>query len=125
MKKVLCFGELLLRMSPVLQQHWLLHSFMPVYTGGAELNVAHALAKSQMAVKYCTTLPDNYLSHEIVTFLNDNGIELFFIIKQEQVTSPFEFAFAIFLIVIPVDNNNEYKPISLFRIIRRRSLTGI
>ncbi|TKK65826.1 sugar kinase [Ilyomonas limi] len=75
MKKVLCFGELLLRMSPVLQQHWLHHSLMPVYTGGAELNVAQALAKWNMPVKYGTALPDNYLSHEIVKCLNDTGID--------------------------------------------------
>lgn len=75
MKKVLCFGELLLRMSPVLQQHWLHHALMPVYTGGAELNVANALAKWEMPVKYCTALPDNYLSHEIVSWLNNAGID--------------------------------------------------
>ena len=75
MKKVLCFGELLLRISPVLQQHWLHHSYTPLYTGGAELNVAQALAKWHMPVKYCTVLPDNYLSHEIVSCLHGTGID--------------------------------------------------
>lgn len=75
MKKTLCFGELLLRMSPVLQQHWLHHHFMPVYVGGAELNVAQALACWHQPVKYCTALPDNYLSHEIVDSLQENGID--------------------------------------------------
>ena len=75
MKKILCFGELLLRMSPELQQHWLYHSFMPIYMGGAELNVTQALARWNMPVKYSTALPDNYLSHEIVRCLNGAGID--------------------------------------------------
>jgi 2-dehydro-3-deoxygluconokinase len=75
MKSVLCFGELLLRLSPIMQQHWLRHAFMPVYTGGAELNVAQALARWNMPVKYCTALPENYLSQEIADNLNNNGID--------------------------------------------------
>jgi len=75
MKSILCFGELLLRLSPVLQQHWLHHALMPVYMGGAELNVAQALAGWNMPVKYCTALPDNYLSQEIAGNLNSKRID--------------------------------------------------
>ncbi|MEY3507361.1 MAG: hypothetical protein RIR44_593, partial [Bacteroidota bacterium] len=42
MKKVFCFGEILLRMSPVLDQGWINSASMPVHLGGAELNVAKA-----------------------------------------------------------------------------------
>jgi 2-dehydro-3-deoxygluconokinase len=62
MKKVFCFGELLLRMSPSLNREWIQKSSMPVYIGGAELNVAYALACWKVPVKYCTALPDHYLS---------------------------------------------------------------
>jgi 2-dehydro-3-deoxygluconokinase len=65
-KGVLCFGEVLLRMSPQLNGQWINEARMPVYIGGAELNVASALAKWQIPVKYCSALPDNYLSKEIV-----------------------------------------------------------
>ena len=60
-KKVLCFGELLMRMSPSLNKEWLQQASMAVYVGGAELNVATALAKWGIPVKYFSALPDNYL----------------------------------------------------------------
>ncbi|MBA4168419.1 MAG: sugar kinase, partial [Chitinophagaceae bacterium] len=75
MKKILCFGELLMRLSPGLQKKWLHESTMPVYIGGAELNVANALAKWAMPVTYCTALPENYLSGEITGFLNEKNID--------------------------------------------------
>jgi 2-dehydro-3-deoxygluconokinase len=75
MNKVFCFGELLLRMSPVLNKEWIHHAGMAAYIGGAELNVATALAKWNMPVKYFTALPDNYLSREIMEHLNENNID--------------------------------------------------
>ena len=65
-KKVFCFGELLLRFSPALQGKWIETQSMPVHVGGAELNVAKALAKWEVPVSYCTSLPDHYLSKEII-----------------------------------------------------------
>jgi 2-dehydro-3-deoxygluconokinase len=65
MKKVFCFGEILLRMSPVLDQAWINSASMPVHIGGAELNVAKALAGWQQPVTYMSAMPDNYLSKEI------------------------------------------------------------
>ncbi len=72
---VFCFGELLLRMSPSLNRQWIRENTMPVYVGGAELNVATALAKWKVPVKYCTALPDNYLSNEIIEELEEKGID--------------------------------------------------
>ena len=65
MKKVFCFGEILLRMSPVLDQAWINNANMPVHIGGAELNVAKALAGWEQPVTYMSAMPDNYLSKEI------------------------------------------------------------
>ena len=65
MKKVFCFGEILLRMSPVLDQVWINNASMPVHIGGAELNVAKALAGWKQPVTYMSAMPDNYLSKEI------------------------------------------------------------
>ena len=76
MNKVLCFGELLLRMSPVLDQEWIKTGVMPVFTGGAELNVAQALAKWNIPVKYCTALPDHYLAKEIVDYVAAKNIDV-------------------------------------------------
>lgn len=75
MSKVFCFGELLLRMSPALNREWIHKATMSTYMGGAELNVANALAKWNIPVKYCAALPDNYLSKEIIEHLNENNID--------------------------------------------------
>ena len=73
---VLCFGEILLRMSPVLRREWIHKASMPVYLGGAELNVANALAQWNMPVRYCTAMPDHYLSHAILEELQSLKIDV-------------------------------------------------
>jgi 2-dehydro-3-deoxygluconokinase len=75
MSKVLCFGELLLRLSPQLGGEWIKQANMPVFVGGAELNVATALARWQVPTAYCTALPDHYLSKEILASLEEKTID--------------------------------------------------
>jgi len=75
MKKVLCFGELLLRLPPANRGMWLKDNQMPVFIGGAELNVATALAKWNIPVKYCTALPANIISKDITDYLNQKNID--------------------------------------------------
>lgn len=75
MGKIICFGELLLRLSPELNRKWIHNASMPVFIGGAELNVATALAKWNQAVKYCTALPDNFLTREICEDLEQKNID--------------------------------------------------
>ena len=75
MKKVFCFGEILLRFSPNLQQQWIKENSMPVFIGGAELNVAKALTAWKQPVKYVSALPDNYISKEIIDSLSSAGID--------------------------------------------------
>jgi 2-dehydro-3-deoxygluconokinase len=75
-KKVFCFGELLLRMSPELNGKWINDASIPFYIGGAELNVATALAKWDVPVKYCTAIPDNYLTAEILKELSQKNIDV-------------------------------------------------
>ncbi|MDF2189579.1 sugar kinase [Paraflavitalea sp. CAU 1676] len=72
---VFCFGELLLRMSPVLNREWIQTNTMPVYVGGAELNVATALARWGVPARYSTALPDNYLSKEICDEIRTKKID--------------------------------------------------
>lgn len=75
MEKVFCFGELLLRLS--FNQKWqqLGEANANVYVGGSEKNVATALAKWQIATKYFTALPDNYLSGDIIDQLKNKNID--------------------------------------------------
>jgi 2-dehydro-3-deoxygluconokinase len=73
-KKVLCFGELLLRISPALSISGSANQPMQVYVGGAEANVATALAGWNVPVKYCTVLPDNFMSKHVRHYLEYNNI---------------------------------------------------
>jgi 2-dehydro-3-deoxygluconokinase len=72
---ICCFGELLLRFSPEANGAWISNNSMPVYIGGAELNVATALAGWQVPVKYCTALPSHTLSRDILHSLQNKGID--------------------------------------------------
>jgi 2-dehydro-3-deoxygluconokinase len=73
-QKVLCFGELLLRVSPAPEDSALeKHPFF-LYMGGAEANAATALAAWNVPVKYCTVLPDNFMSRHIIDYLEYKGI---------------------------------------------------
>ena len=74
MKKVLCFGELLLRISPAPGDEAIDKHPMLLYMGGAELNVATALAGWGVPVKYCTALPDNFMSRHVIDYLEYKGI---------------------------------------------------
>ena len=72
-KKIFSFGELLLRLSPT--NNWIDENTMPVFIGSAELNVATALAKWNLPSKYCTVLPNNYLSEQIIHHLQQKNID--------------------------------------------------
>jgi 2-dehydro-3-deoxygluconokinase len=74
MGKILCFGELLLRFSPAADGQWLKSANLPVYLGGAELNVATALARWGLPVSFCTALPDHFLSRDILDALKSRKI---------------------------------------------------
>ncbi|MCW3092582.1 MAG: sugar kinase [Ferruginibacter sp.] len=72
--KVLCFGELLLRISPASYKQVAAKQPMLLYVGGAEANVATALAGWEVPVKYCTVLPDNFMSRHMLHYLEYKGI---------------------------------------------------
>lgn len=74
-KIICCFGELLLRFSPQMDGVFIRQATMPVFIGGAELNVSAALARWNLPVKYITALPDNYLSKEIIDSIDKKDID--------------------------------------------------
>ena len=74
MKKVLCFGEFLLRISPAADNQTAEKNPMQLYMGGAEANVATALAGWNVPTKYCTVLPDNFMSSHVIDYLEYKGI---------------------------------------------------
>lgn len=73
MKKICCFGEILMRVSP--HENWIEKNQLQVYIGGAEANVATALANWDTPVKYITAIPDNYVGHDIETYLQEKNID--------------------------------------------------
>ncbi len=62
-------------MSPEMGGRWIRQAQMPVYVGGAELNVATALSRWKKPARYVTALPQNELSTDIVTEINGLGID--------------------------------------------------
>jgi 2-dehydro-3-deoxygluconokinase len=75
MGKILSFGELLLRICPDSQGSWLEENSLPVYVGGAEANVAAALALWEVPSAYMTAIPDNFIARQLVGYLDDLNID--------------------------------------------------
>jgi len=63
-----------MRLSPNTGDDWM-NNNMPFHIGGAELNVATALAMWNMPVSYVTSLPDNYLSDQLIKYINQKRID--------------------------------------------------
>lgn len=75
MGKVLNFGELLLRICPDGDGEWLAENKLPFYVGGAELNVATALALWDIPSAYFTALPENFMSEQIIGYMDARQID--------------------------------------------------
>jgi len=75
MGKVLSFGELLLRICPDSSGDWLTTNSFPVYVGGAEANVAAALALWEIPSAYMTAVPDNYIARQLTGYLDELNID--------------------------------------------------
>jgi 2-dehydro-3-deoxygluconokinase len=75
-KKILCFGELLLHFAPDDQGDWLNNHSLTTYVGGAEYNVAAALASWKNPVQYFTALPDNFIGKQLRNHLEKQNIEV-------------------------------------------------
>ena len=71
---VLSFGELLLRLAPDTKSDWLSKNALDVYLGGSEMNVAAALAKWRVPISYCTAVPRNFLSSQLIQIIEEQNI---------------------------------------------------
>lgn len=83
-KKVLSFGELLLRICPDGDGGWLKDNSLPFYVGGAEANVATALALWGTPSAYITALPDNLLCRQLAAYLEEKGVDTSGILFQGE-----------------------------------------
>lgn len=73
--KVLSFGELLLRICPDIEQDWIEQHQLPFYVGGAELNVATALALWNVPSSYLSAIPPNAICEGIDSYLQGRNID--------------------------------------------------
>jgi 2-dehydro-3-deoxygluconokinase len=83
-KKILCFGELLLRLCPDTNNEWLKQNNMSVYVAGAEANAATDLALWGIPVSYLTALPDNFLSTELLEYFKSKNVDASNILLQGE-----------------------------------------
>lgn len=72
--KVLCLGEILLRICPDTSAQWIADQRLPIYIGGAELNVSRALAKWNIPVSFLSSMPDNFLATQVLQEIEAEGI---------------------------------------------------
>ncbi len=73
--KVLSFGEVLLRICPDVNGEWLQNNTLPFYVGGAEANVAAALALWNVRCSYLSCVPDNMMGRQVTHFLQQSNID--------------------------------------------------
>lgn len=84
MNRILSFGELLLRICPDAGGQWLQDNQLPFFVGGAEANVATALAVWGLPSAYLTALPENFLSEQLVGYLQGRGVQTDPIVYQGE-----------------------------------------
>lgn len=73
---ITCFGEILLRLSPPGRQLMLQAGSLEMVVGGAEANVASALASLGHAVRFAGVVADNPLGERALAALRASGIDV-------------------------------------------------
>lgn len=81
MKKIVTFGEIMLRLTPPGHTRFLqADSFRAMY-GGAEANVAVSLARFGLQAAFVTRLPENDIAQSAVNYLRSYGVDTSFIAR--------------------------------------------
>lgn len=74
--KIACFGEVLIRLSAPAGERLLSSPALSTHVGGAELNVASALAAYGLPARMISVLPDNALGHEARREVAGRGLDV-------------------------------------------------
>ena len=74
-KRIVTFGEILLRLSPPSHLRMTQATSFDLYYGCAEANVAASLAKFGLPVKFITAVPPNELGESSLSMLRSFGVE--------------------------------------------------
>lgn len=75
MKTILCFGEMLLRLSPPGQERFFQSPSLRTWFGGSELNVAVGLAHLGTPAAYITRLPENAVGDAALAAIRAEGVD--------------------------------------------------
>lgn len=78
---VTCFGELLLRLTPPGAQLMVQAASVDLIVGGAEANVAAALASLGHAVRFAGVVADNALAERAISALRATGVDTRFLVR--------------------------------------------
>jgi 2-dehydro-3-deoxygluconokinase len=81
MSKVVCFGEIMLRLSPPGYQRFVQANSFDVVYGGGEANVSVSLANYGIDTAFVTRLPDNPIGQAAVNELRRYGVNTNFIAR--------------------------------------------
>lgn len=74
MSKVVCFGELLLRLTATEEKRLLQSRFLEVFCGGAEANVAVSLSRFGHSVDMVSVLPNSAVGQHLLEALRANEV---------------------------------------------------
>ncbi len=80
-KMVVCFGEIMLRLSPPDHRRFVQARSFEVIYGGGEANVAASLANYGVPARYVTRLPENEIGDACVNYLRQFGIDTRYIVR--------------------------------------------
>ncbi|HEX8484044.1 sugar kinase [Sphingomonas sp.] len=75
MGRLLCFGEIMLRLSPPGRELLMQTPRLDVWVAGAEANVATQLARLGHDVAFASVVPDNDLGRAAITTLRGHGVD--------------------------------------------------
>lgn len=74
-KKVICLGEIMMRLSPKENKRLLQSDELKIYFGGAEANVAVLLANLGVDSYFATKVPENLIGEMILRYLRGNNVK--------------------------------------------------
>jgi 2-dehydro-3-deoxygluconokinase len=81
MSKVVCFGEIMLRLSPPGYLRFVQANSFDAFYGGGEANVSVSLANFGVHVAYVTKVPDNPIGQSAINELRRFGVDTGFVVK--------------------------------------------
>lgn len=84
MKKVVTFGETMMRLSPPDHLRFIQANSFDIVFGGAESNVAVSLANFGIPTEFISRLPDNDLGQRVIMELKKHGVGTDYIIRGGQ-----------------------------------------